>query len=298
MHGCWFCEYYSYLVGSILQNIKARIQILIQCKLCCDIYKKSVYHLNYISLFNHRRLMVNAHTWVVLLLSTLYGAYKAMTLASSGQMLAVSILMCMAVLRTFLFQECLLMQRYLIENSFHSQNDFAGISFWPSSYSHWWIYNYRNIKKKLMRIMNGVSVLCDRVDNCTTWYIRVSCSLLHLNSNCYRYQWETGGWHSCLSSRCVSKRGHTALCAVTTGIYSTNHYNWKTFSISTSCIIVYKSWQQMLFSHFSINGVPACANKELLTDIARKEWGFKGYVVSDAKAIQRIMTEVFANRYF
>jgi beta-glucosidase len=37
-----------------------------------------------------------------------------------------------------------------------------------------------------------------------------------------------------------------------------------------------------------INGVPACANKRLLTDIARNEWGFKGYVVSDAWAISNI----------
>ena len=35
-----------------------------------------------------------------------------------------------------------------------------------------------------------------------------------------------------------------------------------------------------LFSR--INGIPACANKELLTDIPRGEWGFKGYIVSDA----------------
>ena len=38
----------------------------------------------------------------------------------------------------------------------------------------------------------------------------------------------------------------------------------------------------------SINGIPACANKKLLTDITRKEWGFKGYIVSDAGAIANI----------
>lgn len=35
----------------------------------------------------------------------------------------------------------------------------------------------------------------------------------------------------------------------------------------------------------SINGIPACANKQLLTDILRSEWGFKGYVISDQGAV-------------
>ena len=39
---------------------------------------------------------------------------------------------------------------------------------------------------------------------------------------------------------------------------------------------------------FSINGVPACASQKLLTDVLRKEWGFKGYVVSDETAIPNI----------
>ncbi|GFO34072.1 beta-d-xylosidase 4, partial [Plakobranchus ocellatus] len=39
-----------------------------------------------------------------------------------------------------------------------------------------------------------------------------------------------------------------------------------------------------------INGVPACANPKLLTDILRKEWGFKGYVVSDQGAIENIIS--------
>ncbi|MEP6912566.1 MAG: glycoside hydrolase family 3 C-terminal domain-containing protein, partial [bacterium] len=33
------------------------------------------------------------------------------------------------------------------------------------------------------------------------------------------------------------------------------------------------------------NGQPCCANKTLMTDILRKEWGFNGYVVSDCGAI-------------
>lgn len=43
------------------------------------------------------------------------------------------------------------------------------------------------------------------------------------------------------------------------------------------------------FLIFRINGVPACANKKLLTDILRKEWGFKGYVISDQAAIENII---------
>nr|KAG5696803.1 hypothetical protein BaRGS_012826 [Batillaria attramentaria] len=38
----------------------------------------------------------------------------------------------------------------------------------------------------------------------------------------------------------------------------------------------------------SVNGVPACANKHLLTDILREDWGFSGYVVSDQSAIELI----------
>ena len=41
---------------------------------------------------------------------------------------------------------------------------------------------------------------------------------------------------------------------------------------------------------FSLNGVPACANKKLLTDILRKEWNFTGYVVSDDNALPGIVS--------
>ena len=34
-----------------------------------------------------------------------------------------------------------------------------------------------------------------------------------------------------------------------------------------------------MHGNYSINGIPACANKELLTDILRNEWDFKGIVI-------------------
>ena len=46
-----------------------------------------------------------------------------------------------------------------------------------------------------------------------------------------------------------------------------------------------------MFLFCRINGVPACANGELLTNITRGEWGFKGYIVSDAGAITNIRTQ-------
>ncbi|KAJ8029229.1 putative beta-D-xylosidase 6 [Holothuria leucospilota] len=42
----------------------------------------------------------------------------------------------------------------------------------------------------------------------------------------------------------------------------------------------------VMCSYNSVNGIPACANKRLLKDILRDDWGFKGYVVSDELAME------------
>lgn len=64
-------------------------------------------------------------------------------------------------------------------------------------------------------------------------------------------------------------------------------------SVSINITIIIKQHKCMnirIFQvHCSINGVPACANKKLLTDILRDEWGFRGYVISDEGAIEDIM---------
>src|SRR6201981_3453414 len=47
-------------------------------------------------------------------------------------------------------------------------------------------------------------------------------------------------------------------------------------------------------AYMDLNDVPATGNRWLLTDILRKEWGFKGFVVSDAFAVASLETHGFA----
>ncbi len=53
-----------------------------------------------------------------------------------------------------------------------------------------------------------------------------------------------------------------------------------------------KAWSVMA-SYNSIDGTPASSNKWLLTDVLRKEWGFKGLVVSDYGSVAGIMEKHF-----
>ena len=47
-------------------------------------------------------------------------------------------------------------------------------------------------------------------------------------------------------------------------------------------------------AYMDLNDVPATGNRWLMTDILRKEWGFKGFVVSDAFAVRSLETHGFA----
>jgi beta-glucosidase len=47
----------------------------------------------------------------------------------------------------------------------------------------------------------------------------------------------------------------------------------------------------LMCSYNSLNGIPTCAHEQLLTNITRNEWGFKGYIVSDAGAISNIISQ-------
>lgn len=47
--------------------------------------------------------------------------------------------------------------------------------------------------------------------------------------------------------------------------------------------------QSIMSAYNAINGVPSTANKWLLNDVLRKEWGFNGYVVCDCGAINSLI---------
>ncbi|KAB6146739.1 glycoside hydrolase family 3 protein [Bacteroides xylanisolvens] len=44
-------------------------------------------------------------------------------------------------------------------------------------------------------------------------------------------------------------------------------------------------------AHNRINGIPCNGNRELLVDILRKDWGFKGYVTSDCNSLSLFVTD-------
>jgi beta-glucosidase len=50
----------------------------------------------------------------------------------------------------------------------------------------------------------------------------------------------------------------------------------------------------IMSAYMALNGVPAAGNAWLLTDVLRKQWGFKGFVVSDARAVQSLETQGLA----
>jgi beta-D-xylosidase 4 len=45
----------------------------------------------------------------------------------------------------------------------------------------------------------------------------------------------------------------------------------------------------IMCAYNAVNGVPMCANKPFLTDLARDAWGFDGYITSDCDAVENVL---------
>ena len=47
-------------------------------------------------------------------------------------------------------------------------------------------------------------------------------------------------------------------------------------------------------AYMDLNGIPASGNRWLFTEVLREQWGFEGFVVSDANAVRNLVTHGFA----
>ena len=50
----------------------------------------------------------------------------------------------------------------------------------------------------------------------------------------------------------------------------------------------------VMTAYMDLNGIPASGNRWLFTDVLREQWGFDGFVVSDANAVRNLVTHGFA----
>jgi beta-glucosidase len=50
----------------------------------------------------------------------------------------------------------------------------------------------------------------------------------------------------------------------------------------------------VMTAYMDLNGVPASGNRWLFTEVLREQWGFEGFVVSDANAVRSLVTHGFA----
>src|SRR5918995_277294 len=50
----------------------------------------------------------------------------------------------------------------------------------------------------------------------------------------------------------------------------------------------------VMSAYMSLNGIPASGNRWLFADVLRDQWGFEGFVVSDANAVRNLVTHGFA----
>ena len=89
---------------------------------------------------------------------------------------------------------------------------------------------------------------------------------------------------------------HFAVYDVETYPTGRKHYNavtngrnlWETYLPVFEACVKKANVSHIMCSYNEVNGVPACGNKQLLTNILRTQWGFPGFVVSDYDAWAQI----------
>lgn len=66
---------------------------------------------------------------------------------------------------------------------------------------------------------------------------------------------------------------------------------WETYLPAFKALVQEANVESVMCAYNSTNGEPCCANNYLISDVLRKDWGFKGHVVSDCWALQDLYIE-------
>ena len=63
---------------------------------------------------------------------------------------------------------------------------------------------------------------------------------------------------------------------------------WEYFTRAYRATVLEGDVFTLMGAYSSLNGIPCCASKFLMTDLIRRRWGFRGYVTSDCDAVDNI----------
>jgi beta-glucosidase len=74
-------------------------------------------------------------------------------------------------------------------------------------------------------------------------------------------------------------------------VFPSSHDLEDTYLPAFRATVIEAKVQSIMCVYNAVNGVPGCANDELMENYLRKSWGFKGYVVSDCGAAANIYRE-------
>lgn len=121
---------------------------------------------------------------------------------------------------------------------------------------------------------------------------RLAAHLTHHFVTGYQYNGTQDNKYILLAACCKHWAAYDLEDKPTSRVYfnaEVNAINWaETYSPMFRECVVRSKVQHIMCSYNSINGIPTCGDKNILTTVLRDQWNFEGFVVSDYDAMANI----------